>query len=112
MSGSGFRVAANPTRGGFRLVGQNPKGEGLWRNGGTYGNSEAALAEDAEHDSATLYVLRKALHEAGYELTSITNLVIIVGCRTSQLLHVAVIVRRVLQPLNIPLDLLHNTPRQ
>lgn len=112
MSEPQFRVAVKPIHGGLRLVGQDQNGNGLWRNGGTYGNSETALAEDTEHDSATLYILRKALRETGYELTSITNLVIIVGCRTSQLPHVAVIVRRVLLPLNIPLDLLRNTPRQ
>lgn len=112
MSEPQFRVAANVVQGGFRLKGQNSNGVGLWRNGGTYGDSRAALAEDAEHDSATLWVMRAALRNEGYELTSISDLDIVVGCHTSQSQDVEAIVQQVLKTLRIPLDLIRDTPRQ
>ena len=88
MTGTTAHVAVMPLRrGGLRLLGITNARQGLWRTGGTYGNSPTALAEDPEHDSALLTTIRKELRQLGIELDTVTDRVIIAECKGVQRLR-------------------------
>ena len=113
MNTTDARVAVMPLRrGGLRLAGSKNGGQdGLWRTGGTHGNSATALAEDPAHDQALLQAVRKELRKLGIELKGISSLVIIADCKGLKRLRAWVAVWRVLAASGVKLDPFAMSPR-